>query len=146
MEMTESQIKSIVGEVMAKMQLNNSVSGMHGVYADMNTAIEKAKEAQKVVRMLSMDQREKIISRIRTKIKENAETYAELLYQLKNSNVSSNTIAGLERFNSKDFISFFDSSINFGILLSVNLYFRQSMVDQLSALSEYGIMYLISLS
>ena len=43
--MTESQIKSIVGEVMAKMQLNNSVSGMHGVYADMNTAIEKAKEA-----------------------------------------------------------------------------------------------------
>ena len=69
MEMTESQIKSIVGEVMAKMQLNNSVSGMHGVYADMNTAIEKAKEAQKVVRMLSMDQREKIISKIRTKIK-----------------------------------------------------------------------------
>ena len=78
MEMTESQIKSIVGEVMAKMQLNNSVSGMHGVYADMNTAIEKAKEAQKVVRMLSMDQREKIISRIRTKIKENAETFARM--------------------------------------------------------------------
>ena len=76
--MTESHIKSIVGEVMAKMQLNNSVSGMHGVYADMNTAIEKAKEAQKVVRMLSMDQREKIISRIRTKIKENAETFARM--------------------------------------------------------------------
>ena len=78
MEMTESQIKSIVGEVMAKMQLNNSVSGMHGVYADMNTAIEKAKEAQKIVRMLSMDQREKIISNIRTKIKENAETFARM--------------------------------------------------------------------
>ncbi len=78
MEMTESQIKSIVGEVMAKMQLNNSVSGMHGVYADMNTAIEKAKEAQKVVRMMSMDQREKIISRIRIKIKENAETFARM--------------------------------------------------------------------
>ena len=78
MEMTESQIKSIVGEVMAKMQLNNSVSGMHGVYADMNTAIEKAKEAQKTVRMLSMDQREKIISNIRTKIKENAETFARM--------------------------------------------------------------------
>ncbi len=78
MEMTESQIKSIVGEVMAKMQLNNSVSGMHGVYADMNTAIEKAKEAQKVVRMMSMDQREKIISKIRIKIKENAETFARM--------------------------------------------------------------------
>ena len=76
--MTESQIKSIVGEVMAKMQLQETVSGMHGVYADMNTAIEKAKEAQKVVRMMSMDQREKIISKIRIKIKENAETFARM--------------------------------------------------------------------
>ncbi|MBR3761743.1 MAG: aldehyde dehydrogenase EutE [Lachnospiraceae bacterium] len=76
--MTESQIKSIVGEVMAKMQLQGSVSGMHGVYADMDTAIAKAKEAQKVVRMMSMDQREKIISNIRTKIKENAETFARM--------------------------------------------------------------------
>ena len=76
--MTESQIKSIVGEVMAKMQLQEGVSGMHGVYADMNTAIEKAKEAQKVVRMMSMDQREKIISKIRIKIKENAETFARM--------------------------------------------------------------------
>ena len=76
--MTESQIKSIVGEVMAKMQLNNSVSGMHGVFSDMNTAIEKEKEAQKIVRMMSMDQREKIISRISTKIKENAETCARM--------------------------------------------------------------------
>ena len=76
--MTESQIRSIVGEVMAKMQLQEGVSGMHGVYADMNTAIEKAKEAQKVVRMMSMDQREKIISKIRIKIKENAETFARM--------------------------------------------------------------------
>ena len=76
--MTESQIKSIVGEVMAKMQLNSGVSDMHGVFADMNTAIEKAKEAQKIVRMMSMDQREKIISRIRIKIKENAETFARM--------------------------------------------------------------------
>ena len=78
MELTDSQIKSIVGEVMARMQLNTEVSSMHGVFADMNTAIEKAKEAQKTVRMMSMDQREKIISRIRTKIKENAETMARM--------------------------------------------------------------------
>ena len=78
MEMTESQIKSIVGEVMAKMQLSTQVTGMHGVFSDMNTAIEKAKEAQKIVRMLSMDQREKIIARIRVKIKENAETFARM--------------------------------------------------------------------
>lgn len=78
MKITESQIQSIVGEVMAKLKLENEVSGMHGVFADMNTAIEKAKEAQKVVRMMSMDQREKIISRIRIKIKENAETMARM--------------------------------------------------------------------
>ena len=77
MELTESQIKSIVGEVMAKMQLNNTVTGMHGVFTDMNTAIEKAKEAQKHVRVMSMDQRERIIGRIRTKIKENAEIVGE---------------------------------------------------------------------
>ncbi len=76
--MTESQIKSIVGEVMAKMQLKESVSGKHGVFTDMNTAILKAKEAQKIVRTMSMDQREKIISNIRTKIKENAETFARM--------------------------------------------------------------------
>ena len=76
--MTESQIKSIVGEVMAKLQLQETVTGMHGVFKDMNTAIEKAKEAQKVVRSMSMDQREKIISNIRIKIKENAETFARM--------------------------------------------------------------------
>ena len=76
--MTEDQIKAIVGEVMAKMQLGSGVSGMHGVFTDMNDAIAAAKEAQKVVRMMSMDQREKIISRIRVKIKENAETFARM--------------------------------------------------------------------
>ena len=45
--MTESQIKNIVGEVMAKLQLGSGVMGMHGVYKDMNTAIEKAKEESK---------------------------------------------------------------------------------------------------
>lgn len=76
--MTESQIKSIVAEVVAKMQLGEEVSHMHGVFGDMNTAIEKAKEAQKVVRTMTMDQREKIISNIRTKIKENADTLARM--------------------------------------------------------------------
>ena len=78
MEITESQIANIVGEVMAQMQLGSDVSGMHGVFKDMNTAIAKAKEAQKIVRVMSMDQREKIIATIRTKIKENAETFARM--------------------------------------------------------------------
>lgn len=78
MEFSESQIKSIVGSVMAQMQLNSSSSNMHGVYQDMETAIAKAKEAQKIVARMSMDQREKIIARLRVKIKENAETLARM--------------------------------------------------------------------
>lgn len=78
MEITESQIKSIVGAVMAKMQLGEDTGNMHGIFSDMNEAIEQAKKAQKQVRVLSMDQREKIISIIRRKIKENAETLARM--------------------------------------------------------------------
>ena len=44
----------------------------------MNEAIAAAKQAQAVVRRMSMDQREKIISNIRTKIKENAEVMARM--------------------------------------------------------------------
>ncbi len=78
MEVTERQIESIVKSVIAGMQLKEDTSTMHGVFPDMNTAIAKAKEAQKVVRLMSMDQREKIITRIREKIKENAETLARM--------------------------------------------------------------------
>ncbi|MBP5151914.1 MAG: aldehyde dehydrogenase EutE, partial [Lachnospiraceae bacterium] len=78
MEMTESQIKEIVDKVIAKVTLDAPASSMHGVFADMNQAIEKAKEAQRIVRVMSMDQREKIISVIRRKIKENAETLARM--------------------------------------------------------------------
>ena len=78
MEMTEKQIAGIVKEVMARLQSGEEVSGKHGIFKDMETAIEKAKEAQKTVRMMSMDQREKIISIIRRKIKENAEAFARM--------------------------------------------------------------------
>lgn len=78
MEMTESQIKAIVGEVMARVKSEVALSGHHGIYSDMNVAIEKAKEAQKVVKLMSMDQREKVIANIRVKIKENAETFAKM--------------------------------------------------------------------
>lgn len=78
MEITASQIEAIVGEVMAKMNLSGDTKGMHGVFTDMNQAIEAAKASQKVVRLMSMDQREKVISNIRKKIKENAETFARM--------------------------------------------------------------------
>ncbi len=79
--MTEAQITAIVKQVIAGMNTGAAPAAapkMHGVFDDMDTAIAKAKEAQKQVRMMSMDQREKIITIIRRKIKENAETFAKM--------------------------------------------------------------------
>ena len=76
--MTDSQIKNIVEEVMAQMNLADGNTGAHGVFDDMNTAVAKAKEAEQIVRVMTMDQREKIISRMRVKIRENAETLARM--------------------------------------------------------------------
>ncbi len=78
MPVNESMIKDIVQEVMAKMQLSETSSGKLGIFKDMNEAIEAAKKAQKVVRNMSLDQREKIISAIRRKTHENAELMARL--------------------------------------------------------------------
>lgn len=78
MSVNEQMVQDIVQEVVAKMQISSDVKGNHGVFADMNEAIEAAKKAQKVVGKMSMDQREKIISIIRTKIKENAEIFARM--------------------------------------------------------------------
>ncbi|MCD8301271.1 MAG: aldehyde dehydrogenase EutE [Clostridiales bacterium] len=78
MQITESQLQAIVQQVMAQMQSGGANAGSRGVFNDMETAIERAKEAQKIVRVMSMDQREKIITIIRRKIKENAEKFARM--------------------------------------------------------------------
>ena len=72
MSVNERMVQDIVQEVVAKMQIASDVTGNHGVFQDMNAAIEAAKKTQKVVARMSMDQREKIISNIRAKIKEHA--------------------------------------------------------------------------
>ena len=71
-------VQDIVKEVMAKMQLASAPTGNHGVFQDMNEAIEAAKKSQKIVRRMSMDQREQIISVIRRKTRENAEILARM--------------------------------------------------------------------
>lgn len=70
MAVNESMVQDIVKEVMAKMQLASAPTGNHGVFQDMNEAIEAAKKSQKIVRRMSMDQREQIISVIRRKTRE----------------------------------------------------------------------------
>jgi len=76
--MNEQTVKDIVQEVLAKIRLNEDSVGMRGVFRDMNEAIEAAKKAQAVMRSMSMDQREKIISNIRRKTHEQAETFARM--------------------------------------------------------------------
>lgn len=78
MSLNENMVQDIVQEVLAKMQIQQAPTGKHGVFKDMNEAIAAAKEAQKTVKRMSMDQREKILSIIRTKIRQNAETLARM--------------------------------------------------------------------
>ena len=46
MPINENMVQSIVQEVMAKMQIADAPTGKHGVFKEMNDAIEAAKKAQ----------------------------------------------------------------------------------------------------
>ena len=50
MPISESMVQDIVQEVMAKMQIADAPAGKHGIFTDMNEAIEAAKASQKIVR------------------------------------------------------------------------------------------------
>nr|WP_308626115.1 aldehyde dehydrogenase EutE [uncultured Eisenbergiella sp.] len=79
MPVSESMVQDIVKEVVARMQLSgNAGAAQHGVFTDMNQAIEAAKEAETKVRHMTMDQREQIVSNIRRKTRENAEILARM--------------------------------------------------------------------
>lgn len=78
MPINENMVQDIVQEVLAKMQIAEAPTGKHGIFADMNEAIEAAKKAEVIVKRMSMDQREKIISVIRRKTCENAEIFARM--------------------------------------------------------------------
>ena len=45
MPISENMVQEIVQEVMAKMQIADAPAGKHGVFKDMNDAIEAAKKA-----------------------------------------------------------------------------------------------------
>ncbi len=77
MAVNEQMVQEIVSQVIAKMQIQTP-EGKNGIFTDMNDAIAAAKESNAVVRKMTMDQREKIISNIRKKTKENAEILARM--------------------------------------------------------------------
>jgi propionaldehyde dehydrogenase len=76
----DTQIQDIVRKVLAQLQTEPQISGkpLMGVFEDMNDAIRASKKAQKEIRALSMDSRERIISNIRKKTIEHAETMARM--------------------------------------------------------------------
>lgn len=71
-------IQDIVSKVMAKVQLVEPAGEQRGVFVQMEEAIEAANIAQRVVKCMSMDQRERIISGIRVKTHDNAEILARM--------------------------------------------------------------------
>ncbi|MCI8459021.1 MAG: aldehyde dehydrogenase EutE [Clostridia bacterium] len=79
MSVNENMVSDIVKEVMARMGLQETAqTPLRGIFTDMNEAIAAAKKAQQVVKKMTMDQREKIISNIRRKAIENAEVMARM--------------------------------------------------------------------
>lgn len=78
MSVNEQMVQDIVQQVLANMRISSDTSGSRGVFSDMNEAVAAAKKAQAVIGKMPMDHREKIISSIRVKIKENAEILARM--------------------------------------------------------------------
>ena len=70
MPVSENMVQEIVQQVMAKMQIADAPDrNTAWRFKEMNDAIEAAKKSQEIVNKMSMDQREKIITCIRKKLK-----------------------------------------------------------------------------
>ena len=63
MPVSESMVQEIVQQVMAKMQIADApAEKQHGVFKDMNDAIEAAKKSQEIVHKMSMDREKKLLA------------------------------------------------------------------------------------
>lgn len=80
MAIKEEEIEAIVKKVLSNLNHEIKVSKCEdvGIFQDMNEAIRAAKDAQKKLKNLSMEFREKIIQNIRKKIMDNKKTLAEM--------------------------------------------------------------------
>ncbi len=79
MPINEALVQTIVQEVVARIEGSGKAAPRpHGMFDDMNAAIAAAKKAEETVRLMSMEQREKIVSNIRRKTRENAEKLARM--------------------------------------------------------------------
>ncbi len=78
MAVNEAQIQDIVRQVLKSMNVAGVSCTGNGIFESMEEAIEASVKAQKVMKQMSMDGREKIITAIRKKTMENAEVLARM--------------------------------------------------------------------
>ncbi len=79
MAVNQEQLQQIVTAVVAKLQAEKKAPETTlGIFEEMNDAIAAAKEAQKVMQKMPMDFREKILTNIRKKTQDHAETLAKM--------------------------------------------------------------------
>lgn len=79
MKIDEKDIESIVKKVLQNINPGKiEESGSYGIFHSMEDAIAAAKKAEEVVKTLSMEKREEIITRIRQKTRENAVKLSEM--------------------------------------------------------------------
>lgn len=80
--MNESLVKAVVQAVVEHLKFDEvQVGSQKGVFIKMNDAVEAAKTSNKVVRNMSMDQREAVIRNIRKATRKNAETLARMIVE-----------------------------------------------------------------
>ena len=76
--MTEQEIQALVRAVLAGIQKSPSAVASDGIFPTMEAAIAAAAESERVVRVMTLDHREKVIANIRKTLHENAELLAKL--------------------------------------------------------------------
>jgi len=76
----QEDIENIVKQVISNIKNSSKISteSSIGIFEDINDAIEAARVAQKIVKLMTIEQREAIIKKIREKTIENAKALAEL--------------------------------------------------------------------
>lgn len=79
MEIKDEMITEVIEKVLQELQRNDKNQGyQNGIYDRMEDAIEAAYEAQKKLKVMSLEQRERLISAMRKAILDNAKSCAKL--------------------------------------------------------------------
>ncbi|QCX33954.1 aldehyde dehydrogenase EutE [Caloramator sp. E03] len=79
MTIRNEDIEAIVKQVLINLKSSKQIKNEElGIFNDVNDAVNAAKESQRILRYMSIDQRERIINKIREKTIENAKLLAQM--------------------------------------------------------------------